>query len=99
VDGRRQRKERIMDEKLDSRSQEAGGRMAHLADEMKHKSREILDKVEASAKDFKAQHIDDIAEDVGNFVKKHPGTLILASFVVGVAVGAILKNSSRRNDG
>lgn len=89
-----------MDEKPDSGLHEAGGRTSQLADEMKQKGRELLDKMEAGAKDFKSKHIDDIAEDVGNFVKKHPGTLILASFVVGVAVGAILKgSSSRRDDG
>jgi ElaB/YqjD/DUF883 family membrane-anchored ribosome-binding protein len=88
-----------MDEKLDSRPHEAGGRASHLADEMKQKGRELLDKVEEGAKDFKVKHIDDIAQDVGDFVKKHPGTLILASFVVGVALGAILRGGNKSNDG
>ena len=87
-----------MDEKLEGKLHDASARAERLGDDLKSKGRELLDKVDASARDFKAKHIDDIADDVGNFVKKHPGTLILASFVVGVALGALLRGSGRRED-
>jgi ElaB/YqjD/DUF883 family membrane-anchored ribosome-binding protein len=86
-----------MDEKLEGKLHDAQSRAAHMADDLKHRGKELLDRVESGARDFKSKHIDDIADDVGTFVKKHPGTLILASFVVGVAMGALLRGS-RRDD-
>jgi ElaB/YqjD/DUF883 family membrane-anchored ribosome-binding protein len=86
-----------MDEKLEGKLHDAQARATHMADDLKHRGQEIFDRVESSARQFKEKHIDDIADDVGTFVKKHPGTLILASFVVGVALGALLRGS-RRDD-
>ncbi|MDZ4803522.1 MAG: hypothetical protein SGI90_01500 [Candidatus Eisenbacteria bacterium] len=86
-----------MDEKLESKLHDASARADRLGDDLKSKGKELLDKVDASAREFKAKHIDDIADDVGDFVKKHPGTLILASFAIGVAVGALVRGG-RRDD-
>lgn len=88
-----------MDEKLEGKLEgklhEAQSRAAHMADDLKHRGKDLLNRVESGAREFKAEHIDDIADDVGNFVKKHPGTLILASFAVGVALGALLRGGRR----
>lgn len=84
-----------MDEKLEGKLHDAQARAGHIADDLKHRGKDLLNRVESGARDFKAQHIDDIADDVGNFVKKHPGTLILASFAVGVALGALLRGGRR----
>ena len=86
-----------MDERLESKLHDASTRADRLGDDLKSKGKELLDKVDASAREFKAKHIDDIADDVGDFVKKHPGTLILASFAIGVAVGALVRGG-RRDD-
>ena len=85
-------------ERLETKLHDASARADRLGDDLKLKGKELLDKVDATAREFKAKHIDDIADDVGNFVKKHPGTLILASFAVGVALGALLRGSGRRED-
>ena len=87
-----------MDERIEAKLHDASARAERLGDDLKAKGRELLDRVDASAREFKAKHIDDLADDVGTFVKKHPGSLILASFVVGVALGALLRGSGRRDD-
>jgi ElaB/YqjD/DUF883 family membrane-anchored ribosome-binding protein len=73
-----------------------------LFEGIKDKGKEFLDaardRVSRGAEQLSNKSFNEIGRDARNYVNQHPGTVILASFVVGLLLGALIRGSGRNHD-
>jgi hypothetical protein len=75
-------------------------RVGHLVDEVKEKGAHMLgsmkDKVAHGAENLKGKSFDEISGDVKDYVTSHPGRVVLASFVIGLIFGSMVRSGRHR---
>jgi len=88
-----------MDE-LEGMKEEGTSRVSHLVDEAKQKGAHLLgsvkEKVSRGAENLRGKSFDEISYDVKTYATQNPGRVILASFVVGLIVGSMVRNGRNR---
>lgn len=79
---------------------EGVSRVGHLMDDVKQKGAHLLGnmkrKVSDGADSLRTKSLDEIGNDVRNYVQEKPGRVILASFVIGLIVGAMVRSGRDR---
>jgi ElaB/YqjD/DUF883 family membrane-anchored ribosome-binding protein len=79
---------------------EGASRVGHLVDEVKQKGANLLgsmkDKVSHGTENLRTKSIDEISGDVRNYVTSNPGRVVLASFVIGLIVGSMVRSGRDR---
>src|SRR5512140_1001012 len=79
---------------------EGASRVGHLVDEVKQRGANILgsvkDKVSQGTENLRTKSFDEISGDVRTYVNNNPGRVILASFVVGLIVGSMVRSGRNR---
>jgi ElaB/YqjD/DUF883 family membrane-anchored ribosome-binding protein len=75
-------------------------RVGHLVDEVKQKGAHLLgsvkDKVSHGTESLRGKSFDEISDDVRGYVKSNPGRVVLASFVIGLIVGSMVRSGRNR---
>lgn len=84
----------------ENEGREGASRVGHLVDEVKQKGAHILgsvkDKVTHGTENLRTKSFDEISDDVKNYVTSKPGRVVLASFVIGLIVGSMVRSGRHR---
>lgn len=84
---------------MDENPKEQTSRVGHIVEEIKEKGGNILgavrEKVTQGTSTMRTKSFDDLTHDVKVYVKNNPGKVVLASFAVGVLLGAMLRGRNR----
>lgn len=79
---------------------EGASRVGHLVDEVKQRGANILgsvkDKASQATENLRTKNFDEISGDVRNYITNNPGRVVLASFVIGLIVGSMVRSGRNR---
>ena len=79
---------------------EGTSRVGHLVDEVKQKGANLFgsvkDRVSHGAENLRTKSFDEISGDIKNYVTQNPARVVLASFVIGLIVGSMVRSGRHR---
>jgi ElaB/YqjD/DUF883 family membrane-anchored ribosome-binding protein len=84
----------------ENEGREGASRVGHLVDEVKQKGEKLFgsmkDKVSHGAENLRTKSFDEISGDFRNYVTENPARVVLASFVIGLIVGSMVRSGRHR---
>lgn len=85
---------------MEEMTREAGGRVGQALHDARDRGAQILgtmkEKVAHGAETLGKKSFNELSNDAKSYVKNNPGKLILASFVAGIVLGAIVRGRNNR---